>query len=111
RAVTRDPAFVEAYYQLTFAHGRLYSLGLDHTASRLASATASLHAAIHLRPDAGETRLARAQFLYYCRRDYANALAELENARRSLPNDPRILELSGYILRRRGQQEDSMRYL
>ena len=111
RAVTRDPVFVEAYYQLTYAHGRLYSLGLDHTASRLASAEAALQAAIQLRPDSGETHLARAQYLYYCLRDYANALAELENARRSLPNDRRILELTGYILRRRGQQEEGLRNL
>jgi TolB-like protein/Flp pilus assembly protein TadD len=111
RAVTRDPGFVEAYYQLTFAHGQLYSLGLDHTANRLASAEAALQAAIRLRPDAGKTHLARGQYLYYCRRDYANALAELENARRSLPNDPRILELTGYILRRRGQQEEGLRNL
>jgi serine/threonine protein kinase/tetratricopeptide (TPR) repeat protein len=111
RAVARDPAFFDAYLQLTYAHGQLYSLGLDHTASRLASAEATLQAAIQLRPDAGRTYLARAQYLYYCRRDYANALAELENARRSLPNDPRILELTGYILRRRGQQEEALRSL
>ena len=79
--------------------------------SRLASAEAALQAAIQLRPDAGETHLARAQYLYYCPRDYAIALAELENARRSLSNDPRILELTGYILRRRGQQEEGLRNL
>ena len=39
------------------------------------------------------------------------ALAELEMARRSLPNDPRIFELTGYILRRRGQQEEGLRNL
>ena len=39
------------------------------------------------------------------------ALAELENARRSLPNDPRIFELIGFILRRRGQQEEGLRNL
>ena len=27
-------------------------------------------------------------------------------ARRSLPNDPRLFELTGYILRRRGQPEE-----
>ena len=32
-------------------------------------------------------------------------------ARRSLPNDPRIFELTGYILRRRGQQEEGLRNL
>jgi serine/threonine-protein kinase len=64
-----------------------------------------------LRPDAGETHLARANYLYYCPRDYNGALAELKVARRSLPNDPRIFELTGYILRRRGQQEEGARNL
>jgi Flp pilus assembly protein TadD len=44
-------------------------------------------------------------------RDYAGALAELEIARRALPNDPRLFELTGYILRRRGQQEEGLRNL
>jgi TolB-like protein/Tfp pilus assembly protein PilF len=111
-AVKRDPSFFDAYCQLAFAHGLLYStLGTDHTPARLALAEAALQAAARLRPDAAETHLARAQFLYYGRRDYAGALAELEIARRALPNDPRIFELTGYILRRRGQQEEGLRNL
>jgi len=51
------------------------------------------------------------QYLYYGLRDYAGALAELEIARRGLPNDPRLFELIGYILRRRGQQEEGLRNL
>jgi tetratricopeptide (TPR) repeat protein len=70
-----------------------------------------VQAAARLRPDAAETHLARAQYLYYGLRDYAGALAELEIARRGLPNDPRLFELTGYILRRRGQQEEGLRNL
>ena len=55
--------------------------------------------------------LARAQYLYCGPRDYAGALAELEIARRALPNDPRLFELTGYILRRRGQQEEGLQNL
>ena len=55
--------------------------------------------------------MARAQYLYHGRRDYAGALAELEIARRALPNDPRLFELTGYILRRRGQQEEGLQNL
>jgi tetratricopeptide (TPR) repeat protein len=55
--------------------------------------------------------LARAQYLYYGRRDYAGALAVLESVCRALPNDPRLFELTGYILRRRGQQEEGLRNL
>jgi TolB-like protein/class 3 adenylate cyclase/Tfp pilus assembly protein PilF len=111
-AVKRDPSFFDAYCQLANAHEWLYAgLGFDHTPARLALAEAALGAATRLRPDAGETHFARAQYLYYGRRDYAGALAELEVARRALPNDPRIFELTGFILRRRGDQDEGLRNL
>ena len=106
----RDPSFFDAYCQLAYAHEFLYAQS-DHTPARLALAEAALQAATRLRPDAAETHLARAQYLYYGLRDYAGALAELEIARRALPNDPRLFELTGYILRRRGQQEEGLRNL
>jgi serine/threonine-protein kinase len=111
-AVKRDPSFFDAYCQLARAHEYLYALrGSDHTPARLALAEAAVQAATRLRPDAAETHLARAQYLYYGLRDYADALAELEIARRALPNDPRLFELTGYILRRRGQQEEGLQNL
>ena len=111
-AVKRDPSFFDAYCQLARAHEYLYAVsGSDHTPARLALAEAAVQAATRLRPDAAETHLARAQYLYYGLRDYAGALAELEIARRALPNDPRLFELTGYILRRRGQQEEGLHNL
>ncbi len=110
-AVKRDPSFFDAYCQLAWAHEQLYAtIGSDHTPARLALAEAALQAATRLRPDAAETHLARAQYLYG-QRDYNGALEELEIARRTLPNDPRLFELTGYILRRRGQQEEALRNL
>jgi TolB-like protein/Tfp pilus assembly protein PilF len=111
-AVKRDPSFFDAYCQLARAHEYLYGIsGSDHTPARLALAEAALQAATRLRPDAAETHLARSQYLYYGLRDYAGALAELEIARRALPNDPRLSEVTGYILRRRGQQEEGLQNL
>src|SRR5438046_8198600 len=111
-AVKRDPSFFDAYCQLAFAHEQLYAItGIDHTPARLALADAAVQAAIRLRPDAAETHLARAPYPYFGLRDYAGALAELEIARRGLPNDPRLFELTGYILRRRGQQEEGLQNL
>jgi TolB-like protein/Tfp pilus assembly protein PilF len=111
-AVKRDPSFFDAYCQLAWAHGYVYAVsGLDHTPARLALAEAAVQAATRLRPDAAETHLARAQYLYLGLRDYAGALAELEIARRALPNDPRLFEFTGYILRRRGQQEEGLQNL
>jgi len=111
-AVQRDPSFFNAYCQLAYTHEQLYATrGTDHTPARLALAEAAVQAAIRLRPDAAETHFARAQYLYYGLRDYAGALAELEIARRALPNDPRLFELTGFILRRRGQSEEGLQNL
>ena len=111
-AVKRDPSFFDAYCQLALAHERLYAvIGSDHTPARLALAEAAVQAATRLRPDAAETHLARAQYLYRGLRDYAGALAELEIARGALPNDPRLFELTGYIVRRRGQEEEGLQNL
>jgi adenylate cyclase len=111
QALARDPSFFAAQCQLAYAHDALYALGLDHTPERRALAEAAVEAAFRLRPDSGEAHLARAQHLYFAYRDYAGALAELEIARRTLPNDPRIFEFTGYIARRRGQNEDGLRNL
>jgi serine/threonine-protein kinase len=111
RAVAHDPSFFDAYFQLAYAHGWLYFLGVDHTSARLALAEAALQAASRLRPDAGETHLARGQNLYWGYRDYDGALAELGVARQTLPNDARIFGLTGYIQRRQGHWEESTRNL
>jgi TolB-like protein/Tfp pilus assembly protein PilF len=111
QAVAHDPSFFKAYCQLAHTHDRLYFLGYDHTPARLALAEAALQAAFHLRPDAGEAHLARAQNLYRGYLDYDGALAELEIAGQTLPNDPGVFELKGYIQRRRGKQEEALRSL
>jgi adenylate cyclase len=111
RALARDPSFFAAQCQLAYAHDYLYSLGVDHTPERRALAEAAVETAFRLRPDSGEAHLARAQHLYFGYRDYDGALAELGIARRTLPNDPRIFEFTGYIARRRGQHEDGLRNL
>jgi len=111
QALARDPSFFAAQCQVANAHDQLYSLGVDHTPERLALAEAAVDAAFRLRPDAGEAHLARAVHLYRGYRDYDGALAELEIARRTLPNNPRIFEFTGYITRRRGQHEEGVRNL
>jgi serine/threonine protein kinase/tetratricopeptide (TPR) repeat protein len=111
QAITHDPSFFEAYCELVHTHGLLYFLGLDHAPARLASAEAAFQAAIRLRPDAGEAHLARAENLYHGYLDYDTALAELDIAGRSLPNDSRVFAVKGFILRRQGNWEESTRNL
>jgi TolB-like protein/class 3 adenylate cyclase/Flp pilus assembly protein TadD len=111
QAVARDPSFFQAFCQLAYTHDNLYFLGLDHTPARLALAEAAIQSALRLRPDAGEGHLARAENLYRGYLDFDGALAELEIAHRTLPNDPRVPELKGYIERRRGKHQESLRNL
>jgi TolB-like protein/Tfp pilus assembly protein PilF len=111
QAVARDPSFFEAYCALALAHDQLYFFGLDHTPARLALAEAAVQKAFRIRPNAGEAHLARAYHLYNGYLDYDGALAELEVARQTLPNDPRIFRLTAYIERRQGRWEESTRNL
>jgi TolB-like protein/Tfp pilus assembly protein PilF len=111
QAIERDPDFFLAYCQLAAAHNYLYFFGLDHTPARLALADGALKTVIRLRPDAGETHLARADFLYRCYLDYEKARAELAVAQRALPNNSDIFELTGYIDRRQGLWNESARSL
>ena len=110
QAVARDPSFLKAYCLLVVAHDALYAF-FDHTPARLALAEAAVGEASRIRPNAGETHWARAYHLYNGYRDYDGALAELEVARRSLPNDPYVFKLMGSIQRRQGRWEESIRNL
>ena len=110
QAVTRDPLFFQAYCQLAFTEINIYGL-LDHTPEHLAQAEAALQSAARLRPDAGETHLARARNLYWGYLDYDGALRELEIARQSLPGEDWIFSLKGYIERRQGRWEECIRDL
>jgi serine/threonine protein kinase len=111
KSVMRDRSFFRGYCQLAFTHDALYFFGHDHTPARLSLAEAAVAAASRVLPDAGETHLARAWNLYWGHLDYDGALAELEVARQSLPNDPQISLLTGLIQRRQGHWEESIRTL
>jgi serine/threonine-protein kinase len=111
QAVARDSSFFDAYCQLVQAHDGIYWFNIDRTPARLALAKAAIQAAARLRPDAGETHLARAWNLYWGYRDYDGAFAELEIARQTLPNDFRIPQVMALIQRRQGHWEESTRNL
>ena len=110
-AVAKDPKFLVAYCDLAGVHDFAYFSGVDHTPARLALAEKAVQSALRLRPESGEAHLAQAQHLYQGYLEYEKALAELTIASRTLPNDPRVFELSGYIIRRQGHQEEGLRKL
>jgi TolB-like protein/tRNA A-37 threonylcarbamoyl transferase component Bud32/Flp pilus assembly protein TadD len=111
QAVARDPSFFEAYCELAVHHDQFYFFGYDHTPARLAAAEAAIHQASRIRPNAGEAHWARAYHLYNGYLDYEGALAELEVAHQTMPNDPRIFRVTGFIQRRQGRWEESSRNL
>ena len=111
RAVARDRSFLEAYCKLAFTHDELYFKEVDHTQARLAMAKAAIDSAFRLKPDSGEAHLAQAVHLYRGYRDYDGALAELEVAGQTLPNDARIFQLTGFIQRRHGRWDEAIRNL
>ena len=108
KAVTRDPTFLKAHYQLARAHDQIYFAGIDHTPARLALAESAVQTTLRLRPNSGEAHLARAQHLYWGYRDYDRAREELDIAMRALPNEPLALILAGYIDRRQGRWKESI---
>src|SRR6266480_4648034 len=110
QAVGHDPTFFQAYCQLAWVNDELYHLRFDRRPERLGLADAAIQAAFRLRPDAGEAHLTRAGHLYRGYLNYDGAMAELEIARQTLPNDARLFELKGYVERRRpgGSQEEAL---
>jgi TolB-like protein/class 3 adenylate cyclase/Tfp pilus assembly protein PilF len=111
QAVARDPHFLLAYCRLVFAHDVLYLTNLDHTASRRALGEAAVQSALRLQPHSGETHLAIARHLYSGYLDYDRAKQELAIAEPMLPNSSELLELKGYIERRRGHWDEAARSL
>jgi TolB-like protein/Flp pilus assembly protein TadD len=111
QAVAHDPNFFRAYCDLVHAHAELYFYNFDHSLERRTMAENALQNAVRLRPDAGETHLAQAEYLYRCYLKNDRAIAELGLAARALPNNSRVYELSGYIERRQGRWEEARRDL
>ncbi len=109
QAIARDSAFLLAYCSLAEAHDELYFDGLDYTPTRLELARSAIDSASHLNPDSGEVHLALARHFYHGYFDYDHARNELAIAARTLPNNSRIFEWSGYIDRRQSRWDDAVR--
>jgi TolB-like protein/Tfp pilus assembly protein PilF len=110
-AIARDGRFALAYCWAAIAHDNLYWFNLDHTAARLELAKSCGRQALQLAPELGEAHLAQALVFYHGYRDYDQARQQLAIARRSLPNNAEVCSLTGYIDRREGKWDDSLRNL
>jgi TolB-like protein len=114
QAIARDPAFLLAYCRLAEAHDELYfqrSVAAFSAAavSRLELANAAINSAFRLKPDSADAHLALAMHFYHGYFDYDHARDELAIAVRTLPNNARIFEWSGFIDRRQNRWHDAVR--
>ena len=108
RAVELDPEFALSYAELSVAHSYLYNAGYDQTEDRRSRAKAAVDEALALQPELPEAHRAMAYYYYHGYRDYERALEELAIARRGLPNDSRIIEVTAFIWRCQGKFEAAL---
>src|SRR5262249_33949746 len=97
--------------ELALAHDLLYFGGTDHTPARLALAGSAIQSLTRLRPNSGEAHLALANHLYCGYLNYDRAREELRLAPQSLPNDPLVYQMLGFIDRRQGRWPESTKNL
>jgi len=110
-AIARDGKFALAYCWAAIAHDNLYWFDYDRAPARLQLAESCVRQALQLAPDLGEAHLAQALVFYHGHRDYPRARQQLAIAQRSLPNNAEVFSLTGYIDRREGKWDDSLRNL
>jgi TolB-like protein len=102
-AVRRDPKFLRAHCLMCETHLDLYWEGFDHSDERREMARVALQKAEEIQPEAGEVHWMKGLYAYHGFRDYNQAVAELNLAKKLLPNEARIYLLAGAIDRRTGR--------
>lgn len=107
-AVARDPAFVLGHCALGQMHLELFHW-FDRNSARRNLADVAIQKAVRLAPDAGEVHRALAMYAYWGFLHYDRARAELELARRTLPNDSDIYYLLGLLDRRQSRWTEAIR--
>jgi serine/threonine-protein kinase len=106
RAVALDSNFALAWGRLSETLALAHWLYVDRTDETMARATRAAERAIAIAPELPEAHRALGN-LYYRKRDYDKALAELSVVQRSQPNDIDLISAIGYVERRQGRWEES----
>jgi serine/threonine-protein kinase len=108
KAVELDQTFALAYAQLSGAHVEMYWFYHDRSKECLSMAKEAVDKAFLLNPDLPEVRVALGQYYYHGHLDYGRALEEFGIARKSQPNNGRLLRFIGYVQRRQGKMEQAL---
>jgi serine/threonine protein kinase/Flp pilus assembly protein TadD len=115
KAVARDPKFLLAYCELAKAHGRFFSSQIGAKPEELlvdhrSLAEIALQNARRINPDAGELHLAQAYHFFRVIKDFEQARVEADLARRTLPNNAELEDISARVARGQGRWEDAIRF-
>jgi TolB-like protein/Tfp pilus assembly protein PilF len=108
QALAKDPGFALAAAMQSQAHMLIYWFAPDHSEARLAAAKSAADQALALQPNLGEGRLALGIYWYWGHRDYAQALQQLELARKTMPNSADIDLYFAVIARRQGHEREAI---
>ncbi len=110
-AVDLDPGFVAAWAELANSHALIYFLQMDTSDERKAQAKAAAERAVELAPTDPAARVALGYYYYGVESDYERALENYALAEEALPGDPRVLESTAYVERRRGDWPSALSHL
>jgi serine/threonine protein kinase/Tfp pilus assembly protein PilF len=110
-AVRLDPKFALAWALLSYVDAVGYiTTALQPTVALREETRQAAETALTLQPNLGEALMAKGYYYYACLKDYDTAVRYFEQARQLLPNNSRIPESLAYVMRRRGQWEQSESY-
>ena len=108
QALALDPNFALAAARLAISRVRRHWFIANLSDAELTDVKNLAARALAFAPTLAEAHIALANFYYYGKRQYDEALAELQHALELQPNNVSALELSAYIHRRQGQWERAL---
>jgi TolB-like protein len=107
-ALERDPRFAEAW-ALRARINTLRYWFIDPDPAYVDAAWEAIRTGRSIRPDLVDLDIAEGYYYYHGKLDYDSALTLLEKAARSWPNNANLYQLMGWIQRRAGDFEGSIR--
>jgi len=108
KAVAIDSNFSQAYSMLTKLYGYEYLNNLGQKELRYQQAMKAAEKAFQMSNGHVEGYIARGYFLYYCNRDYDQALEQFSSALKQKPNSSELLDALAFVLRRQGRWEEAL---
>ncbi len=108
KAVALDPDFALAYAELSKVHSAHRHFGFDRSEERRLLAKEAAERSLELAPELPEPHIAMGYYYYWGLQEYDKALVEFAAAKEIRPNDSRIIEAEGLILRRKGKFHEAI---